>query len=92
MPSVFKLDIPTITPCSHNMFMKNPHAETPTLKPKPQHAKFGSDATAEIVIGIFLDLLNAWWCWVKGTAPWQCVLAKCVQHPRMGCSKTVGTR
>lgn len=30
MPSVFKLDTPIITPCSHNMFVKNPHAETPT--------------------------------------------------------------
>lgn len=92
MPSVFKLDIPIITPCSHNMFMKNPHAETPTLMLKPQHTKFGSDATAEIVIGIFLGLLNAWWCWVQGTGLRQCVLNKRVQHPRTGCSKTVRTR
>ena len=91
MLSVFKLDIPIITPCSHNMFMKNPHAETPTLMLKPQHTKFGSDATAEIVIGIFLDLLNAWRCWVKSTGLQQRVLTKRVQHPRAGCSKTVRT-
>lgn len=59
MQSVFKLDMPIITPCSHNMFMKNPHAGTPSLMLKPQHTKFGSDATAETVIGIFLNLLNA---------------------------------
>lgn len=65
MPSVFKLDILIITPCSHNMFMKNPYAETHTSKLKPQHPKFGSvrfDVTAETVIGIFLDLLSAWQC------------------------------
>lgn len=51
--------MPIITPYSHNMFMKNPHAETPSLMLKPQHTKLGSHATAETVIGIFLDLLNA---------------------------------
>lgn len=81
MPNVFKLGIAIITPCSHNMFLKNPCAETPTLMLKPQHTKFGSDATAEIVIGAFLDLLNAWRCWVKGTRLWQCILTKRVQHP-----------
>jgi len=47
------------------MFMKNPYAETRTSKLKPQHPKFGSarfDATAETVVGIFLDLLSAWQC------------------------------
>lgn len=50
------------------MFMKNPYAETRTSKLKPQHPKFGSarfDATAETVVGIFLDLLSAWQCWEK---------------------------
>lgn len=51
--------MPIITPYSHNMFMKNPHAETPSLMLNPQHTKLGSHATAETVIGIFLDLLNA---------------------------------
>lgn len=92
MLSVFKLDTPIITPCLHNMSMKNPHAETPTLMLKPQHTKFGSDATAETVIGIFLDLLNVWRRWVKGIGLQQYILTRCVQNPRTGCSKTVRTR
>lgn len=76
MPNVFKLDTPIITPCSHNMLMKNPYAENLTLMQKSQHTKFGSDATAEIVSGVFLEFPNAWRCWEKGTGLWQCILTK----------------